>query len=68
MLNRFFNHINEVKPHIIVTYNGDFFDWPYVESRAAILGIDMKERIGFSKEGDHYISRAATHMDAYQYE
>ena len=24
---RFFEHIIDVKPHIIVTYNGDFFDW-----------------------------------------
>lgn len=24
---RFFDHILEVQPNIIVTYNGDFFDW-----------------------------------------
>ena len=24
---RFLEHILDVQPHIIVTYNGDFFDW-----------------------------------------
>lgn len=61
---RFFDHINEIRPHIFVTYNGDFFDWPFVEARAAIHNLDMKEKIGFSKNRDGvYVSRAAMHMD-----
>ncbi|XP_014238604.1 DNA polymerase epsilon catalytic subunit A [Trichogramma pretiosum] len=64
VINKFFNHINEVKPHIFVTYNGDFFDWPFVEARAAIHDINMKERIGFAKNKDGvYTSRAAMHLD-----
>ena len=27
LLQRFFDHILEVKPNVIATYNGDFFDW-----------------------------------------
>ena len=27
LLSRFFEHIQEVKPSIFVTYNGDSFDW-----------------------------------------
>ncbi|CAG8479600.1 11654_t:CDS:2 [Racocetra fulgida] len=34
-------HIQEQKPTIIVTYNGDNFDWPYVEGRASKYGINM---------------------------
>ena len=34
LLRRFFDHVREVKPHIFVTFNGDFFDWPFVEERA----------------------------------
>jgi DNA polymerase epsilon subunit 1 len=30
LLDRFFNHIREVKPFIFVTFNGDFFDWPFI--------------------------------------
>ena len=64
MINKFFNHINEVKPHIFVSYNGDFFDWPFVETRAAFHSIDMKERIGFAKNKEGvYTSRASMHLD-----
>ncbi|KMQ97138.1 dna polymerase epsilon catalytic subunit a [Lasius niger] len=61
---RFFDHINEIRPHIFVTYNGDFFDWPFVEARAAVHNMDMKEKIGFSKNREGvYVNRAAMHMD-----
>ncbi|XP_051165586.1 DNA polymerase epsilon catalytic subunit 1 [Leptopilina boulardi] len=64
LIKKFFDHINDVKPHVFVSYNGDFFDWPFVETRAAIHGMDMKERIGFSKNKDGvYVSRPAMHMD-----
>ncbi|XP_012276956.1 DNA polymerase epsilon catalytic subunit A [Orussus abietinus] len=63
-IRRFFDHINEVKPHVFVTYNGDFFDWPFVETRAAIHNLDMKTEIGFAKNRDGvYANRAAIHMD-----
>lgn len=61
---RFFDHIDEIRPHIFVTYNGDFFDWPFVEARAAVHNMDMKEKIGFSKNREGvYVNRAAMHMD-----
>jgi len=64
LLARFFDHIKEVKPHIFVSYNGDFFDWPFVETRAAIHQLDMKREIGFSKSKEGvYCSRPAMHMD-----
>nr|CAD7589121.1 unnamed protein product [Timema genevievae] len=49
LIQRFFEHILDVKPHIFVTYNGDFFDWPFVEARAAVHDLDMKTEIGFSR-------------------
>ncbi|KAL9894607.1 DNA polymerase epsilon catalytic subunit 1 isoform 1-T1 [Glossina fuscipes fuscipes] len=64
LLQKFFDHIMEVRPHIIVTYNGDFFDWPFVEARAAVYDLDMKQEIGFSKLRDgNYLSRPSIHMD-----
>ncbi|XP_033227375.1 DNA polymerase epsilon catalytic subunit A isoform X2 [Belonocnema kinseyi] len=64
MITKFFDHINDVKPHVFVSYNGDFFDWPFVETRAAIHGMNMKERIGFAKNKDGvYACRPAMHMD-----
>jgi DNA polymerase epsilon subunit 1 len=41
LLQRFFEHIQQVKPAIFVTYNGDYFDWPFVETRAKLYDIDM---------------------------
>lgn len=64
LLQRFFDHIMEVMPHIFVTYNGDFFDWPFIETRAASYGLDMKNEIGFSKNRDgNYLCPTTIHMD-----
>ncbi|KAM8707435.1 hypothetical protein ACLKA7_011510 [Drosophila subpalustris] len=64
LLQRFFDHVMEVRPHIVVTYNGDFFDWPFVETRAAVYDLDMKQEIGYSKQRDgNYLCRPAIHMD-----
>ena len=66
LLERFFEHIKEAKPNVIATYNGDFFDWPFVETRASILGIDMYQEIGFRKNSeDIYQSDYCAHMDAF---
>ncbi|XP_018009711.1 DNA polymerase epsilon catalytic subunit A isoform X2 [Hyalella azteca] len=66
LLQRFFDHIMEVRPHIFVTYNGDFFDWSFVESRAGFHGISMLTEIGFSRNSaGNYISRPAIHMDCF---
>lgn len=63
LIQKFFDHILDVRPHIIVSYNGDFFDWPFVETRAAIYDIDMKREIGFSKNREgNYLSRPSMHM------
>jgi DNA polymerase epsilon subunit 1 len=43
LLRHWFAHMREVKPGIYVTYNGDFFDWPFLESRAAYHGFKMSE-------------------------
>ncbi|KAL1117393.1 hypothetical protein AAG570_004719, partial [Ranatra chinensis] len=64
LITRFFDHILEIRPHIFVTYNGDFFDWAFVETRAAVHGMDMKRHIGYSKGKDGvYQSRPSVHMD-----
>lgn len=52
LLRRFFSHMREEAPSIVVTYNGDFFDFPFVEARAAKHGLDMYEEIGFRWDGE----------------
>ena len=64
LLLKFFDCINDVKPYVIVTYNGDYFDWPFVEARAKYHGLDMESRIGFFKDkSGYYVCRASVHMD-----
>ena len=66
VLERFFEHIKEAKPTVMVTYNGDYFDWPYIEARASVHGIDMYREIGFRKNSeDVYQANHCAHMDAF---
>ncbi|CAG8517653.1 10346_t:CDS:10 [Paraglomus occultum] len=63
MLQRFFKEIRKYKPNIIVTYNGDNFDWPFVERRAHEYGINMRSEIGFYCFDEYYISKQCVHID-----
>lgn len=67
LLRRFFGHIQDVQPSIIVTYNGDSFDWPFVDARASHWGIVMTDEIGFAvdRQGE-YKCRPCIHMDAFR--
>ncbi len=68
LLERFFEHIKQARPTVIATYNGDFFDWPFVETRASMLGIDMYHEIGFRKNSeDVYQSDYCAHMDCFSW-
>lgn len=54
----------QVKPGIMVTYNGDYFDFPFIETRAAVHGMDMAQEIGFKcNPGGECLSKACVHMD-----
>ncbi|XP_041470272.1 DNA polymerase epsilon catalytic subunit A-like isoform X2 [Lytechinus variegatus] len=67
-LQKFIDHIVEIKPNIIVTYNGDNFDWPFIETRYKHHGIDMYREIGFQKDAaGEYKCRSVIHMDAYRW-
>jgi len=62
-LQRFFDICKETRPQVYVTYNGDWFDWPFMEKRAATWGIDMEEQIGVRETNGEYRARTAVHMD-----
>ena len=62
----FFDQVRLLRPHIFVTYNGDFFDWPFVEKRADVYGMDMTKEIGIAVDrSGEYRGRCAVHMDAF---
>lgn len=41
VLNRFFSHIRQCRPSVIATFNGDAFDWPFVQARTEAHGMDL---------------------------
>jgi DNA polymerase epsilon subunit 1 len=50
----------------MVTYNGDFFDMPFVEKRATVNGLDMEKEIGISvNKAGEYDGRFMVHLDAF---
>ncbi|KAF4126175.1 DNA polymerase epsilon subunit 1 [Geosmithia morbida] len=68
VIERFFLHIKEARPSVIATYNGDFFDWPFVEARASVNGIDMYVEIGWKKDNeDIYKCNYGVHMDCFHW-
>lgn len=68
VIERFFGHIKEVRPTVIATYNGDFFDWPFVEARASFNGIDMYQEIGWKKDSeDQFQCHYSVHMDCFHW-
>ena len=47
MLARFIRHIQELRPHVFVSYNGDFFDWPFLEKRCdSVAGLSLYRELG----------------------
>ncbi|KAL8475241.1 hypothetical protein ACS0TY_031590 [Phlomoides rotata] len=67
LLRHWFTHMQDVKPGIYVTYNGDFFDWPFLENRAAHHGYNMNEELGFRCDKNQGECRAkfACHLDCF---
>lgn len=41
--------MKEEKPLIYATYNGDSFDWGFIEARAKVYGINMRQVISLLK-------------------
>ena len=46
-----------------MTYNGDFFDWPFVNGRAEAYGMSMEKEIGVKCDNGEWRGRTAVHMD-----
>ena len=67
VLKKFFTHMREARPFIYVTYNGDYFDWPFIETRAMIHGMSLEDEIGIvakkRMDGAEYQGRFACHLD-----
>ena len=67
LLERFFDEYRKHRPHIVVTFNGDFFDWPFVHTRAKHHGINLFERTGVEEINGQYCGRSSVHLDAFHW-
>lgn len=68
LLQRFFEHIKDARPSVISTFNGDFFDWPFIDKRAKMHGLDMYDEIGFAPDAEgEYKSSHCSHMDCFRW-
>jgi DNA polymerase epsilon subunit 1 len=64
LLVKFFAHIVETKPTVFTTFNGDFFDWPFIQARSLVYNIKMEDEIGISNTANSEFSgRFSSHMD-----
>ena len=51
----------------MATYNGDFFDFPYVDARATANGLSLYAETGFQRDNeDEYKSATCSHMDCFR--
>lgn len=68
VLLRFFEHIRDARPTVIATFNGDFFDWPFVEDRTNFHDLNLFDEIGFAKDNEgEYKSKYCVHMDCFRW-
>lgn len=52
----------------MATFNGDFFDFPFLCARAKVNGIDMFLETSFAKDSeDEFKSRSCVHMDCFRW-
>jgi DNA polymerase epsilon subunit 1 len=66
LIRRFISEYQHHCPQIVVTYNGDSFDWPFLLERAKQYGIDLWLELGMYpiNEGE-FRGRCSVHLDAF---
>ncbi|OEU13384.1 DNA/RNA polymerase, partial [Fragilariopsis cylindrus CCMP1102] len=75
LIRRFVAEFQKYRPQVVVTYNGDFFDWPYLTNRAKHYEIDIWAEIGIGmvgggggsdQQGD-FRGKCCVHLDAFSW-
>ncbi|KAF9765064.1 DNA polymerase epsilon catalytic subunit A [Nosema granulosis] len=62
---RFIELIQKHRPHVITTYNGTSFDFPYLEKRALLYDLSFNQLFGFKLVNDSYHCGLIVHLDSY---
>ena len=75
LIRRFVTEFQKYAPQIVVTFNGDFFDWPFLQKRAESYKIDLWREIGIGSVGGgggsdqqgEFRGKCCVHMDAFSW-
>ncbi|OIR58010.1 MAG: DNA polymerase epsilon catalytic subunit A [Amphiamblys sp. WSBS2006] len=67
VLKEFFALVQESRPTIFVTFNGDFFDWPFIRRRSREHGLDLFASIGIAAKNEVYTASYASHVDVFRW-
>ncbi len=51
VMRAFIEQVKAARPQIFVTFNGDYFDWPFVHARCKQYDIDMPRELGVGPKG-----------------
>lgn len=67
LIRKFIIEFQTYRPQIVVTYNGDSFDWPFLLTRAEHHGIDLWKELGMARsgEGGEIKGHCCVHLDAF---
>src|SRR3989344_1340265 len=73
MVQAFVDRMKELQPDIVVTYNGDMFDFPYIKERGKQLKVDIRPAFGGHEPVEKrrgldnaFKLKGLQHVDAYQ--
>lgn len=65
-LRRFFDEMKKYQPNVYVTYNGDYFDFPFIHARSLFHGMSMRKEIGFTQMADGaFLNQQIPHLDCF---
>ncbi|KAM0681544.1 DNA polymerase epsilon catalytic subunit [Glugoides intestinalis] len=67
LLIRFLEIILEHRPHIMTTYNGSFFDWPFISKRMQKYGLDITTSLQFQEVNEYFECPFIIHLDSYKW-
>lgn len=67
LLTRFIEVVQEHRPHIITTYNGGQFDWPFVDARMRRYSLSLWQTMRFAASNEYYDCPFMVHLDCYKW-
>jgi DNA polymerase epsilon subunit 1 len=62
---RFASFIQSYNPHIVTTYNGDQFDYPYILKRMELNFLKFTAELGVSEQSGEFYGSHIAHLDCF---